>query len=70
MASKKFASWLATVSAILANTLTFADAQSSKPVFAHFMVQFSLHFFFLGDTQADSGMQRLELSRTSLFKIG
>ncbi|PNP40176.1 hypothetical protein TGAMA5MH_07831 [Trichoderma gamsii] len=38
MASKKFASWLATVSAILANTLTFADAQSSKPVFAHFMV--------------------------------
>jgi hypothetical protein len=43
--ASKFAGWLATVSAILANTLTLADAQGSKPVFAHFMVQLSLYLF-------------------------
>lgn len=70
--ASKFAGWLATVSAILANTLTLADAQGSKPVFAHFMVQFSLSLslFFVVTLKLTLGMQRLELLKTSLFKIG
>jgi hypothetical protein len=51
--ASKFAGWLATVSAILANTLTFADAQGSKPVFAHFMVSFPVDR--CGGTQVDAG---------------
>jgi hypothetical protein len=44
---------LATASVILAHALSFADAQGSKPVFAHFMVWFTLLPY--GNTHIDIG---------------